>query len=95
MTEKTFGSVIKDARIARGISIVRLGRAVQKAPSFVHRIEQNKVVATKALTVKLAQVLGITNVDELMSLRGLDIELAAALRDHPEIVVRLRKALSL
>ena len=69
--QKRFGDIIRDKRLARGLSLRKFAELVKVSPTYISQIEQGKVQYPPAADCvrRMAEVLGEPS-DELIALAG-------------------------
>ncbi|MCL4230388.1 MAG: helix-turn-helix transcriptional regulator [Dehalococcoidia bacterium] len=69
MANETLGDVVRDARLRRGLGLRQLASIIQKTPSYLSDIENDRRVPAEDVLSDLARELSL-DFDELMSLAG-------------------------
>ncbi len=68
--ERPFGTVLREKRLAKGISLRKFAELVEVSPTYLSQVEQNNVAPPTAERVqRMAEVLG-ENPDEMIALAG-------------------------
>lgn len=90
-SEKTLGEVIRDARVAAGISLRAFASGVSITPSYESDIENDRRIPSEDVLKKIAASLSL-DYEELMALGGRFGENAERyLRRHPTAGALFRK----
>lgn len=90
-SEKTLGGVIRDARVAAGISLRAFASGVSITPSYESDIENDRRIPSEDVLKKIAASLSL-DYEELMALGGRFGENAERyLRRHPTAGALFRK----
>lgn len=64
---QTFGQLLREARMAKGISLRKFAKAIEVSPTYLSQVEQDKVaVPTSDRVARIAKELG-ESVDEWMA----------------------------
>lgn len=69
VANETLGDVVRDARLRRGLGLRQLASIIQKTPSYLSDIENDRRVPAEDVLSDLARELSL-DFDELMSLAG-------------------------
>lgn len=89
-TPRTFGDVVRDARVLAGFTLRDLGSVVRVAPSYLSDIENDRRIPSDLVMRGLANALTL-DVDELKARAGqLDEQTVDYLRQHPRAGELLR-----
>jgi transcriptional regulator with XRE-family HTH domain len=95
MTNKSFGQYLRDAREAKGISLRKFAEKVDKAPTYISKIERDEagMKPSEELVEAIAKELGL-DFEELMILAGrIPSELPDIIHSRPrEMAALLRTA---
>ncbi len=90
-SEKTLGEVIRDARVAAGVSLREFARSLGITPSYQSDIENDRRIPSEDVLKKIAGSLSL-DFEELMALGGRFGENAERyLRRHPTAGALFRK----
>ena len=88
---RTFGDLIREARVARDLSLRELARQLNIAPSYLSDIENGRRIPSEEVTRALCQVLEL-NFDELMAVAGrVGLDTERYLRQTPAAGALFRK----
>lgn len=66
---RSFGSKVRDARLAKKITLRELARRIEKAPSYVNDIEYDRRVPSEVVVRQLSDELDL-DVDVMLALAG-------------------------
>lgn len=92
-TKQTFGQLLREKRVAKGISLRKFATLVDVSPTYISQIEQDNIDPPTADRVKrMAELLG-ENVDEWTALAGrLAEDLPEIIRESPTALPDLLRA---
>jgi transcriptional regulator with XRE-family HTH domain len=68
-SSRSFGGRVREARLAKGLSLRELARRVEKAPSYVNDIEYDRRVPSEAVVRQLCDELDL-DVDVMLAVAG-------------------------
>jgi transcriptional regulator with XRE-family HTH domain len=92
---KTLGDVLREARLDLDLGLRELARALEKSPSYISDIENDRRVPSEDVLAALAKILGL-DFEQLMALAGrLGTETHRLVERSPEAVALFRKISSL
>jgi transcriptional regulator with XRE-family HTH domain len=88
---RTFGDWIREARVARDLSLRELARLLKIAPSYLSDIENGRRIPSEEVTRELSRVLEL-DFDELMAVAGrVGVDTERYLRRTPAAGALFRK----
>jgi transcriptional regulator with XRE-family HTH domain len=94
-TAKTLGDVLRQARLDKDLGLRELARHLDKSPSYISDIENDRRVPSEEVLAALAKLLGL-DFEQLMALAGrLGAETRRLVERSPEAVALFRKISSL
>lgn len=93
--KKSLGDVLREARIAKDLGLRELARQLDKSPSYISDIENDRRVPSEEVLAQLAKILGL-DFEKLMALAGrLGDTTRRLVEKNPEAVALFRKLSSL
>ena len=90
-TTKTLGDALREARIDKDIGLREIARQLEKSPSYISDIENDRRVPSEEVLAALARILGL-DFENLMALAGrLGADTRRLVERSPEAVSLFRK----
>ena len=93
-SKKSFGSVLRERRLAKGYSLRRFAELLEVSPTYLSHVEQEKIDSppTARFAFKAAELLD-ENPDEMIALAGrVPDDLPKIIRSEPEAMPELLRA---
>lgn len=90
-TAKTLGDTLREARLDKHLGLRELARHLDKSPSYLSDIENDRRVPSEEVLAELAKLLGL-DFEQLMALAGrLGAETRRLVERSPEAVALFRR----
>jgi nitrogen PTS system EIIA component len=91
MLDRSFGETIRTSRLATGLSLRNMAKALKITPSYLSDIENDRRVPSEEVLQRIAQLLRV-DFDHLMAIAGrFGADAERYLRRHPAAGVLFRK----
>jgi HTH-type transcriptional regulator, competence development regulator len=91
MAQDEVARLLREIRAQRGVSVREVARKVGVNPSYVSRVERGEKQASPAFRRRLAEHYEVPSDDLELAAGDVPTDIAAILRDHPELLRELRQ----
>lgn len=91
MAQDEVARLLRQIRAQRGVSVREVARKVGVDPSYVSRVERGEKQASPAFRQRLAEHYDLPADDLELAAGEVPTDIAAILREHPEVLRELRE----
>jgi transcriptional regulator with XRE-family HTH domain len=95
MAQDEVAHLLRQIRTQRGVSVREVARKVGVDPSYVSRVERGEKQASPAFRQRLAEHYDLPADDLDLAAGEVPADIAAILREHPELLKELRQRFTL